>query len=122
MSLCPFPMTITITPRATPKQSIFVDSPSGIVANVLNCSIIVSEFEVLFSFYIHSWMNLFVKDMNLAQSAGAVECTDCTSAEGKDPPSTSVLDMTLNNLMVRFGECGVPLHCHCSQVHCGPEW
>ena len=30
------------------------------------------------------------------------------------------LDMTLNNLMVRFqqcwsfGECGVPLHCHCS--------
>ena len=41
---------------------------------------------------------------------------------------TSVLDMTLNNLMVRFqqcwsfGECGVPLHCHCSQVHSGPEW
>ena len=43
-------------------------------------------------------------------------------------PLMSVLDMTLNNLMVRFpqcwcfGECGVPLHCHCSQVHCGPEW
>ena len=43
-------------------------------------------------------------------------------------PLTSVLDMTLNNLMVRlqqcwsFGECGVPLHCHCSQVHSGPEW
>ena len=38
----------------------------------------------------------------------------------------SVLDMTLNNLMVRFqqcwsfGECGVPLYCHCSQVHSGP--
>ena len=33
--------------------------------------------------------------------------------------------MTLNNLMVRFqqcwsfGECGVPLYCHCSQVHSG---
>ena len=43
-------------------------------------------------------------------------------------PPTSVLDMTLNNLMVRFqqcwsfGECGVRLHCHCSQVHSGPEW
>ena len=47
---------------------------------------------------------------------------------GVSPPLTSVLDMTLNNLMVRFqqcwsfGECGVPLHCHCSQVHSGPEW
>ena len=46
----------------------------------------------------------------------------------RPPPPTSVLDMTLNNLMVRFkqcwsfGECGVPLHCHRSQVHSGPEW
>ena len=45
----------------------------------------------------------------------------------RPPPTTSVLDMTLNNLMVRFqqcwsfGECGVPLHCHRSQVHSGPE-
>ena len=44
------------------------------------------------------------------------------------PSPTSVLDMTLNNLMVRFqyswsfGECRVPLHCHCSQVHSGLEW
>ena len=43
-------------------------------------------------------------------------------------PPTSVLDMTLNNLMVRFqqcwsfGECGVPLHCHRSHVHSGPKW
>ena len=43
-------------------------------------------------------------------------------------PPMSVLDTTLNNLMVRFqqcwsfGECGVPLHCHRSQVHSGPEW
>ena len=41
---------------------------------------------------------------------------------GVRPPPTSVLDMTLNNLIVRFqqcwsfGECKVPLHCHCSQV------
>ena len=37
----------------------------------------------------------------IAQSAGAVEYTDCTSAEGQEPP-TSVLYMTLNNLMGRF--------------------
>ena len=47
---------------------------------------------------------------------------------GVRPPPMSVLYMTLNNLMVRFqqcwsfGECGVPLHCHRSQVHSGPEW
>ena len=46
----------------------------------------------------------------------------------RHPPLTSVLDITLNNLMVRFqqcwsfGECRVPLHCHCSQVHSCPEW
>ena len=44
------------------------------------------------------------------------------------PPPMSVLDMTQNNPMVwfqqcwSFGECGVPLHCHRSQVHSGPEW
>ena len=36
------------------------------------------------------------------QSDGAEEYTDCTSAEDKTPPPVSVLDMTLNNLMVRF--------------------
>ena len=44
---------------------------------------------------------------------------------GKTPP-TSVLDMTLDNLMVRFqwfwsfGKCGALRHCHRSQVHSGP--
>ena len=50
--------------------------------------------------------------------------------EVRPPPKkkTSVLVMTLNNLMVRFqqcwsfGECGVPLYCHYSQVHSGPAW
>ena len=46
----------------------------------------------------------------------------------RPPNQTSVLDMTLNNLMVKFqwcwsfGECRAPLHCHCSQVHSGLEW
>ena len=44
------------------------------------------------------------------------------------PTPTSVLDMTWNNLIVRFqwrwgfGECGAGRHCHCFQVHSGPEW
>ena len=38
---------------------------------------------------------------------------------------TSALDMTQNHLIVKlhswsFGECGVPLHCHCTQVHSDP--
>ena len=46
----------------------------------------------------------------------------------RQPPHECPGYMTLNNLMVRFqqcwsfGECGVPLHCHRSQVHSGPEW
>ncbi len=43
-------------------------------------------------------------------------------------PTTSVLDMTLNNMMVRFqqcwsfGECGVFFYCHRSLLNSGPEW
>ena len=37
----------------------------------------------------------------LAQLAGAGDYTDCVSAEWLDP-LPSALDMTLNNLMVRF--------------------
>ena len=40
--------------------------------------------------------------MCIAQLAWAVEYTDSTSAVGIRPPAMSVLDMTLNNLMVRF--------------------
>ena len=41
--------------------------------------------------------------INTIQSAGAVEYTDCISAESKTPPSPmSVLDKTLNNLMMRL--------------------
>ena len=55
----------------------------------------------------------------LALSAEAVEYTNYFFSEGQDPPPPpmSVLDMTLNNLMVRFqqclsfGECEVPFHC-----------
>ena len=39
---------------------------------------------------------------HIAQSTGAVEYTDCFSAEGLSPPPTSVLDITLNKLIVMF--------------------
>ena len=45
-------------------------------------------------------------------------------SKGVKPFPTSILDMTLNNQMVRlqpwrFGKNGVPLHCCCSQVNSG---
>ena len=57
----------------------------------------------------------------LSTGVVAVEYTDCISVGIIFPPQW-VLDMTLNHLMVRhpswsFRECGVPLHCHYSQVH-----
>ena len=40
---------------------------------------------------------------NIVQLAGAVEYTDCISAKGQDPLAPMrVLDMTLNNLVVKF--------------------
>ena len=47
---------------------------------------------------------------------------------GVRTPTTSVLDMALNNLMMwfqycwSFGNMGVPIYCHRSQVYSGPEW
>ena len=46
---------------------------------------------------------------------------------GVKPLPTCVLDMTLNNLMVKLkwcwnlGECGAPRHCHRFQIHSGPK-
>ena len=38
----------------------------------------------------------------IAQSAGAIEYTDCISAERQDPLPTIVEDMTPNNLMMKL--------------------
>ena len=46
----------------------------------------------------------------------------------KPATPTSILVMTLSNLIMTlqscwiFGECGVTLHCHHSQFHSDPEW
>ena len=67
------------------------------VANVLDCNIVVSEFELQSRYYVHfrtivlgKVMNSLIPSSNglnnstivLAQSAGAIEYTDCISAEG----------------------------------------
>ena len=65
---------------------------------------------------------LFVIRIYLAQLGVIVDCIDNISAERKEYPSlTSVLDMTLSNLMVRlqiwsFEEYGVSFYYDCFQV------
>ena len=51
----------------------------------------------------------------------------CKGVRSSPPTLTSILDMALNNLMVRpqssrLGESEVPLHSHYSQVHTDLEW
>ena len=88
--------------------------------NPINCLIIFKpEVPLHSSHYILITLQNHYLDWS-AQSAGAIEYTDSTSAEGWDPTPTSVLDMTLNNLMKSwsFVECRVHLHWHLS----GPLW
>ena len=53
------------------------------------------------------FMYMWKLNICIAHSAGAVEYTNCISAESKTLSATSVLDMTLNNLMVRFLWCWI---------------
>ena len=68
----------------------------------------------------HKYSMIDIPDQKSAQSAGAIEYTDCISAEDDSAP-LSVQDKTLNNLIVKFQscfeECKVLLHCHHSQFH-----
>ena len=72
------------------------------------------------------WNNtVLILTLCIAQLVGAVEYTNCFSAEGKTPAHESP---GYDNLMVRFqwcwdfGECRAPLHWHCSQAHSDPVW
>ena len=60
-----------------------------------------------------------------AQLAGAVEYTDDISAAGyvhhNECPAYYIKQSEGEASGLRFGECGVPIHCHCSQVHPGPD-
>ena len=53
---------------------------------------------------------LFMSQKTFPQSAGVVEYIDCLSANGKTLPTMSVLDMTLDIMLVRFqlGLWGMP--------------
>ena len=69
---------------------------------------------------------LILRDVNhyLVKSAREVENTDCIYA---DPHLTGILNITLYHRMVRLqfwssGECGVPFHCHYSQILSDLEW
>ena len=69
--------------------------------------------------YLHYILDL----ITAVQSAGVVEYSNCINAEGKDDTPMSFQDMVLNHPIVSFGECGVPLHCHCVPVYSdsGPD-
>ena len=43
--------------------SIYQGSPYNVVANVLDCNIIVSEFKLHLHYYVHFWTNTLGKDM-----------------------------------------------------------
>ena len=45
-------------------MKVVVGGFSGIVANVLNCDIVVSEFKLQLHYYIHFWTNTLGKSMN----------------------------------------------------------
>ena len=75
-SPCPFPTMITIISRA-PPESVYMllthtcarththtHTHRGVMANVLDCDIIVYEFELQSRHYIHFWTNTFGKGMN----------------------------------------------------------
>ena len=56
----------------------------------------------------------------------SVEYADCISVDTGKTSLTIVVHLTLKHLMVRvnswsFGECGVALHCHYSQISSDPE-
>ena len=47
--------------------------------------------------------HVYIENLNnAAKWPGAVEYTDCISVERQDTPRTSVLNVTLNNLMEKF--------------------
>ena len=81
----------------------------------------IKEMSTVFFFFKNITYKLF-----FAQSAEDLEYTDSFSAEVYPHPK-SVLNMTLNNLMVRFrwcwnfAECRLRIHCNHSQILSGPE-
>ena len=80
----------------------------------LNCEMLSSSdtFWVLLTRFATQAWSTILESVSLslhdfaALMAGAVKYTNFISEEGQDPPPTSVLDMTLNNLIVRLQSLG----------------
>ena len=129
-----------ITPRSTQTRSCSIYSnpiywSNGPVFKIIfiqqeylipyNCKLFVLRtVNWKYSYFLRTIIISYLKPYSYKQIKGqsAVEYTDCISVE---PPTTGVLDMSLNHPMAslqlwRFGECGVSLHCHCSYVHSDP--
>ena len=46
------------------KKEIETGNPCGVMANILNCSLAVSEFELPLYYYVYFWTNALRKGMN----------------------------------------------------------
>ena len=85
--------------------------------------------KAILKFIFGSWRNQVVNTLILIRVGWICRIHRLHLCRGvrPPPPLTSVLDMTLNNLIARlqywrFGECRLPLHCHCSYVPSGSDW
>ena len=63
----------------------------------------------------------------IAQLAVVVQYADCFIKEGQDPSNEcSAYEIKQSDgevpVILDLGKCGVPLHCHRSQVPSSPEW
>ena len=78
--------------------------------------------------YLYHIYILVIFLLYLAQSAGGCRIHRLHLYRGVRRPLTGILNMTLNNLMIRFqvccsfGEYRIPHDCYRSQVHFGPKW
>ena len=116
VSPCPFPTTITITPRAPPffrdrleytdcipcRRISIPPQNSGILDITLNCgrSPILNQYTWRIKKYPAEYSQLMIiLFAQLAEDCKIYRLLLCSRVR---PPPTSVLNMTLNNLMVRF--------------------
>ena len=73
----------------------------GLQVNIQQKEIIKNE-PVVYCMHVYMYVRKCNSPNLVAQLAGAVEYTDCISAKEWPPPPMSILDITLNNLMVRL--------------------
>ena len=101
VSSCPFPTTINITPRVLPSLFCFTK---------FNFFKMISDIWIIIGYVLWSSIALLkengftLKKRSFAQSAGAIEYIDCTSAEELDPSSNESLRYD-----IKQSDCDVPV-------------